>query len=130
MSEHFGDRLKQIREMRHMKQSDLAERANINRITITKYETGRIEPGVSSIIKLCAALEVSSDALLGIAPIPESLTIPDEYCRLTETEFKLISRFRALNPEQQEGVLWRAIELRKYSTPYDDAPSIEQTSAG
>lgn len=58
-------RLKEIREAKGWTQDDLADAAGMNRVTIAKYESGRIEPKSASLSKLAAALEVTTDVLLG-----------------------------------------------------------------
>lgn len=61
----IGARLKEIREAKGWTQDDLADAAGMNRVTIAKYESGRIEPKSASLSKLAAALEVGTDVLLG-----------------------------------------------------------------
>lgn len=64
MMHSIGDRLRNLREARGMTQDDLAEKAELNRVTIAKYETGKIEPKSQSLRKLAAALDVSTDYII------------------------------------------------------------------
>ena len=65
MTHSIGDRLRTLRESKGMTQDDLAEVTGMNRVTIAKYETGKIEPKSKSLSKLAAALDVSTDFLIG-----------------------------------------------------------------
>lgn len=51
--------------MRNLNQEQLAELASLNRVTVAKYEAGRVEPGAQALARIADALEVSVDALLG-----------------------------------------------------------------
>ena len=59
--------------MRGLNQEELAELASLNRVTVAKYESGRVEPGAQALARIADALEVSSDMLLGRSeekPVP------------------------------------------------------------
>ena len=56
--------LRQIRRMKNLTQTALAEKSGINRVSIARYESGRIVPTVKSLMRLSRALGVSMDKLL------------------------------------------------------------------
>lgn len=60
----IGDRIREIREKKGWTQDDLANAADMNRVTIAKYEAGRIEPKSRSLQKLAAALEINANLLI------------------------------------------------------------------
>lgn len=60
----IGDRIREIREKKGWTQDDLATAADMNRVTIAKYEAGRIEPKSRSLQKLAAALEINANLLI------------------------------------------------------------------
>lgn len=60
-----GDRIRQTRKARGLNQEQLAELTSLNRVTIAKYESGRVEPGAKALSRLADALEVTTDDLLG-----------------------------------------------------------------
>lgn len=62
----FSDNLKYLRERAGMSRNDLAKAANVANASIGFYETGKREPQASTIIALAAALNVSTDTLLGV----------------------------------------------------------------
>lgn len=59
--------LKEIRKAKGMTQAQLAKAAKIHRITISKYEAGRVDPTLNSAEKLASALGVTVDELIGKA---------------------------------------------------------------
>ena len=72
MSYINGDRIRELRMSRGLSQDQLAELASLNRVTVAKYEAGRVEPGAQALGRLADALDVSVDELLGrVDPAPE-----------------------------------------------------------
>ena len=61
----FGERLREIRTEKHLKQSDLAEKLNVSGNTVHSWETNKQEPSMETLLKLCEILEVSLDYLFG-----------------------------------------------------------------
>lgn len=60
-----GERIRIRRKALGMNQDELAELASLNRVTIAKYESGKVEPGAQALSRIADALETSVDALLG-----------------------------------------------------------------
>ena len=60
-----GEKIRDLRKERGLNQDQLAELASLNRVTIAKYESGRVEPGAHALARIADALEVSTDVLLG-----------------------------------------------------------------
>ena len=72
-----GNKIKEVRESRNLTQDQLAELASLNRVTIAKYESGKVEPGAHALSRIADALEISSDVLLGRSePDTESMRQP------------------------------------------------------
>ena len=59
------NRIKDLREDRDMRQSDLAAATGIDQRTISNYETGKTYPDAYSLIKLADFFDVSIDYLVG-----------------------------------------------------------------
>jgi transcriptional regulator with XRE-family HTH domain len=55
---HFGKRLKDLRDARDWSQEQLARETNVSQVTIWNLETGRTQPRLDTIRKLAAALGV------------------------------------------------------------------------
>lgn len=62
----FGERLVLALDIRGMQQKELAEKSGLTEVTISRYISGSREPKAVNIIKICKALCVSSDWLLGL----------------------------------------------------------------
>lgn len=73
MSYLCGDRLRELRLSRGLSQDQLAELASLNRVTVAKYEAGRVEPGAHALGRLADALDVSVDDLLGRSADPAAV---------------------------------------------------------
>lgn len=66
----FPERLKTIRKERSLTRSQLASLLGVTKTAIAKWELGSREPKFEMLGKLCDALEIMSDYLLGRAETP------------------------------------------------------------
>jgi len=60
----FSDKLKYLRKKSKLTQQELADALDIDRTTITKYETQKISPPVDAAKKICAYFKVSMDYMM------------------------------------------------------------------
>ncbi len=60
----LGDKIKVYRENKNMTQNEIAEILGVKATTISKYESGTLEPNIESLKKLADLFEVSIDELL------------------------------------------------------------------
>ena len=60
----LGEKIKKYREMKNIKQSEIADMLGVSPATISKYEAGTLEPSIESIKKLSELFEISIDELL------------------------------------------------------------------
>ena len=75
MDNQFGQRLREVREMRGLTQSKLAELCDIKSPAVLSYwESGRNKPDTDKLVVLCHALSVSPNYLLGIEDAPNGLS--------------------------------------------------------
>ena len=65
----FGEILKNLRIERGLTQVQLANILCLDKSTIAKYETDRIEPSVSMIKELAKFFQVTTDYLLGLTEL-------------------------------------------------------------
>lgn len=65
VNQDVGTNIRDIRKQRGLNQDQLAEMASLNRVTVAKYESGKVEPGAKALARIADALEVTVDALLG-----------------------------------------------------------------
>ena len=64
MDEGIGDRLKLLRKQKHMSQLSLAMKLNTTQMSISRYETGKREPDLKTLILIADFFDVSIDYLL------------------------------------------------------------------
>lgn len=62
----IGEKIKYFRRQMGITQSRLAEVTGIHPVSIRKYETNKMQPQLPQIQKIAAALNVSSNALIGL----------------------------------------------------------------
>ena len=72
----IGKRIAELRRERGLNQEQLAELALLSRVTIAKYESGRVEPGAQALSRIADALEVTTDTILGRSE--EAQEIPEQ----------------------------------------------------
>lgn len=60
----IGNKLNQLRKLSGMTQEQLAEKLNVSRQTISKWESGSTSPDLESIVKVSKLFHVSLDDLL------------------------------------------------------------------
>lgn len=65
MANLFRIRLKELRKMKKLKQTELAELLNVTYRTVQNYEAGNREPNIDKLIFLAGYFKVSLDYLVG-----------------------------------------------------------------
>lgn len=60
----LGDKIKLYRENKKMTQNEVADVLNVSSATISKYESGTLEPNIESLKRLAKLFEISVDELL------------------------------------------------------------------
>lgn len=80
--EIFMENLTWLRKINRLTQEQLALKVGVSRESITKWENGKIEPTIESIVKLADVFEVNVDELLGVKQ-SKDLSLLDllSYCR-------------------------------------------------
>lgn len=70
------NRIRELREDRDLRQSDVSSATGIDQRTLSNYETGRTNPDSYAIIKLANFFDVTTDYLLGVSKY--SFTKPNQ----------------------------------------------------
>ena len=66
----LGDTIKRLRQQRHWRQQDLAQRSGVRQALISELERGQKTDTTSrNVARLAAALGVSMETLVGLEPI-------------------------------------------------------------
>ncbi len=63
-------RLKNWREKRGLTVRKLGELSGVHYVSVVKMETGRLDPQLSTMLKLCTALGITLNQLVGVALKP------------------------------------------------------------
>ena len=61
---NLGQRLIELRKAKHLSQEEVAEKLNVTRQTISKWETNQRSPEFDKILPLCELFEISTDELI------------------------------------------------------------------
>ena len=62
----INENIKEARKAIGLTQKDLADMIDVSQKDISRWETGARTPSVEGVIKICKALNVSADKLLGL----------------------------------------------------------------
>lgn len=94
----FSTNLKMCRKNCGLTQQQVADCLNINRTTYTYYETGKTEPSINMIVKICKILGVSYEVLF---PALDTTVIysNEKMFSLSKQEQELIGKFRLKSEE-------------------------------
>lgn len=95
----FGEELKRIRKEKHMTQEALAASLNLNRATISKYESGQIMPPVEQVKKIAKALGVPYGPLLFGPEIMDDMERQRDAQRKAERETELSEYVDTIMPD-------------------------------
>ena len=72
----FSENLIHLRKLKNISQEELAEKLNVSRQTISKWETGESLPDIEKTKLLAELFNVSIDDLVNFEKTPHSLGIP------------------------------------------------------
>ena len=128
--ESIGTKIKETRKLKGLNQEELAELARMHRVSIAKYETGRIEPGADALSRIADALEVTTDYLLNktegatIAPEREALILQQRLASDPALR-ELISRAVLATEAEKRAAIAMLKSLRESRTLTTDEPEHE-----
>ena len=108
-----GDKIRELRKERGLNQDQLAELASLNRVTIAKYESGRVEPGAQALSRIADALEVSTDVLLGRADEPE----PERHEEPMTPQIRIVSGWMEKMPKEDQDRVVQMMQLMFVNHP-------------
>ena len=136
--------MREIRRAAGKSQEELAKVLGVNRATVSKYETGVIEPSVSQLVQISKFLGVHFREFLDdveaqvyeayrsgfdagvreeeISNLAFHSVMYDDGYRLTKVEVQLVNAFSQLNPEGQSKAVERVEELTEIPKYKKDPP--------
>lgn len=109
----FGYRLRNLREQSHMTQTDLADKLNLSKANISKYESNLVEPNLQTLSLISELFDVSVDYLLGKTDDPNAsdATTDDDDIKfalfkgsegITDEMYEEVKRFAAFVREREK----------------------------
>ncbi len=60
----IGEKLFELRKQKNLSQEEVAEKLNVTRQTVSKWETNQSTPDFDKIIPICELFEISTEELL------------------------------------------------------------------
>ena len=101
----IGKRIQKLRGKQNMLQSELAEKLNVGRTTISNYENGYSSPDLQMVIKMAKLFNVSTDYLLGVSEKQHG------EIDFSNTETRLLYYYRRLSYENRDYIIGEMIRL-------------------
>ena len=97
----IGDRLKQLRTEKKLRQVDIAEHLGVSRTTYTQYETDASEPDNDTLVSIANFFDVSADYLLGRTDARKHVVdLPDDY-KVDPDKLQVFARATRALPEEE-----------------------------
>ena len=87
----FAKNLKRYRKELGYSQVKLGKKLNFGSTAIANYESGRNEPSFDTLISLARILDVTTDELLGAAPLAKEHPILSNFKKLSHENQHLVS---------------------------------------
>jgi Predicted transcription factor, homolog of eukaryotic MBF1 len=75
---NVGEKLFKLRRQKGLSQEELAEKLNVTRQTVSKWETNQSTPDFDKIKPLCTLYGISSDELLGTTEYKDNIFVDSE----------------------------------------------------
>lgn len=98
----IGDRLREARERKNLKQTQVKSRTGINNKTLSGYENGVSEPDLETLRILADLYEVSVDWLTGRTDNPTEIVTDESKERISEYRRKAIEEIWKMKEEEVE----------------------------
>jgi len=99
------ERLKELREKRHITQVRLSVATEVSQETISAYESGKAMPSADTLVKLADFLNTSTDYLLD--RINNDQPLKDIVNEITDKQLtELLNNYARLNDKQRKDLIW------------------------
>ncbi len=102
-----AERILQLRRDQGWTQAQLAQRTNLERKSIIRYESGQNAPNGNALAALASVFQVSTDYLLGLSNQPRPIPASDS--DLSPVELEAIQALRRARTEEQRRRLLDAL---------------------
>ena len=102
-----GENIKYWRELRNMKQSDLADKLNVSDKTVSSWEINRTEPKIGLVQKICSVLNCKTSDIIG----ENEQYISKEFSELKPDKKTLLDCYDKLNLKGKNKLLDSAQDM-------------------
>ena len=100
-----------LKNLRKLREEQLADVISVSQQSINKYENHNIEPDIDTLIKMADYFETSVDYIVGHSKIRRKIEIVNSY-DLNAEEAKLVEDYRKLSNKQRFSI---ALILENYT---------------
>lgn len=120
----LGDRLRDLREARNLKQTDVAKALCISNKILSSYERNISMPTIENLKNLCEFYNVSADFLLQIELTKEERSAEGSstLAIISPEQKQILSYYERLSPEHQDAV--RGLMVLYYKEQQRNRPSM------
>lgn len=95
-NDSFANKLKQLREKEGLSQTQLANKLNISRGSISYYENKERLPDIDVLLRICKYFNVSADYLIGLSDVASLDTDVQAVCQYTGLSEDSVKRLRII----------------------------------
>ena len=74
----IGEKIRNLRKARDWSQEDLSQRIHMNRLAISRWESGFAQPDADEIVALCQVFGLTADYLLTDSAVPVLMTTAEK----------------------------------------------------
>ena len=99
--QEYHNRIRELREEKHITQVRLSTELGVAQETISAYEQGRHLPSVSSLMKLSSILDASMDYIMMKSNVRNMIQVQS----LSDNETRLLGYYKKLNASGKEKAL-------------------------
>ena len=92
----LGENLFNLRKKKNLSQEEVAEKLNVTRQTISKWETGESKPDFDKIVPICNLFEITTEELLSGKQAEKKENIKETISNINNKEKQEITRKRAI----------------------------------
>ena len=106
---NLADNIKKIRKEHNLSQEQFAEKLNVSRQSVSKWESGQAYPEMDKVIQICNLFNLNIDDLLTTL-----LKLKNEGCKeatIDPRKSKVCDRYGYLNLRDSEGNLRQKIRI-------------------
>lgn len=125
MKKAISERIKEALSIRNMKQSELVEKTQIGKSSISTYISGAYEPKQRNIYKIAEALDVNEAWLMG-HDVPMDRISTVNKLDITKEELTLLNNYNKLNDLGKREANKRVSELTEISKYTLDTKTYEE----